>query len=255
MSFPALYLLHTRPDPRRLASWAARHGLLPTTQGDLGYALHGLLRAAFGDAAPQPFFYDNAERGLLAYTRLGPDEMMRNVALADPDAAETLGLCTSANDGGYRLRPFPSKWQVGHMLHFTVRVRPVVRDNKSGKECDAFLAAAKRAPDIVLHRESVYRQWLHDQLAVRENGKREPWQGAIDIVDASLTRFRLLQVLRQTQREESEARNKRAVGGPDAVLSGRLRIIDPLAFSYLLARGVGRHRAFGFGMLLLQPAR
>jgi len=28
---------------------------------------------------------------------------------------------------------------------------------------------------------------------------------------------------------------------------------DPTGFAALLARGVGRHRAFGFGMLLLRP--
>ena len=41
--------------------------------------------------------------------------------------------------------------------------------------------------------------------------------------------------------------------GPDVVMQGRLRVSDPQAFAQLLARGVGRHRAFGFGMLLLRP--
>ena len=41
--------------------------------------------------------------------------------------------------------------------------------------------------------------------------------------------------------------------GPDAVFRGRLRIEDDAGFTELLARGIGRHRAFGFGMLLLAP--
>ncbi|TXT36594.1 MAG: CRISPR-associated protein [Comamonadaceae bacterium] len=69
MSSEPLYLLHTQPDPQRLAAWAARHRLLDK-EGDLGYALHALLHAAFGEQAPQPFRYLDAEQGLLAYTRL-----------------------------------------------------------------------------------------------------------------------------------------------------------------------------------------
>ena len=42
--------------------------------------------------------------------------------------------------------------------------------------------------------------------------------------------------------------------GPDAVLAGVLEVTDGEAFAALLRRGVGRHRAFGFGMLLLRPA-
>jgi CRISPR system Cascade subunit CasE len=38
------------------------------------------------------------------------------------------------------------------------------------------------------------------------------------------------------------------------VFSGLLQVEDAAAFTALLARGIGRHRAFGFGMLLLKPA-
>jgi CRISPR system Cascade subunit CasE len=41
--------------------------------------------------------------------------------------------------------------------------------------------------------------------------------------------------------------------GPDAVMRGNLIVSDPAAFAQLLARGIGRHRAYGFGMLLLRP--
>jgi CRISPR system Cascade subunit CasE len=42
---------------------------------------------------------------------------------------------------------------------------------------------------------------------------------------------------------------------PDATFRGTLRVDDPARFAAAaLARGVGRHRAFGFGMLLLRPA-
>jgi CRISPR system Cascade subunit CasE len=36
-------------------------------------------------------------------------------------------------------------------------------------------------------------------------------------------------------------------------MTGILEVTGGEAFARLLARGVGRHRAFGFGMLLLKP--
>ena len=49
-------------------------------------------------------------------------------------------------------------------------------------------------------------------------------------------------------------RHARYSEGPDAVMRGVLTITDPDAFSSLLASGIGRHRAYGYGMLLLRPA-
>ena len=38
-------------------------------------------------------------------------------------------------------------------------------------------------------------------------------------------------------------------------MQGNLTITEPEKFACLLARGVGRHRAYGYGMLLLRPLR
>lgn len=253
MSDTPLFLLHTCPDPRLLAAWAARHGLLQA-RNDLGYGLHALLRAAFGDDAPQPYRHLDGQQGLLAYTRLDPDAIRQRVSLVDAEVASALGLASTAHHGGYSLRPFPTQWPLGKLLRYEVRVRPIVREGKSGRERDAFLAAADKTEGAPLNRAEIYAHWLRQQLGLRDGATFEPWQGAVDLVDARLDQFRQLDVLRQTQRREAaDARVRRAVGGPDAVLSGVLRVTDPQAFAHLLARGVGRHRAFGFGMLLLKP--
>lgn len=254
----SLFLLHCQPDPRRLIAWAVQHRLLGANSGDpdLGYALHALLHAVFGTAAPQPFIYD--VQGLLAYTPLSPESLAQAVALADIHAADALGLSASAQSPGYRLRGFPTHWQVGQVLGFTVRVRPIEREGKTGSERDAFLGAALAAPDQALSREAVYAAWLAEQLGPRtqEGGsERQPWQGGAELVDAQMTRFALTPVMRRTQAGTGAAERKsRRVIGPDATLSGHLRVQDSAAFAALLARGVGRHRAFGFGMLHLRPA-
>lgn len=246
MSSEPFYLMHTQPDPQRLAAWAARHRLLDK-EGDLGYALHALLRAAFGEHAPQPFRYLDAEQGLLAYTCLDATELAQRVALADPDAAAALGLGQTSRHGGMSVRPFPTQWAVGHALGFEVRVRPIIREGKTGRERDAFLAAIEKAASQELDRSQVYVQWLRDLLAR---------QGGAELIDASMTRYQLLGVTRKSQKcNADDVRHSRLVGGPDAVLAGQLRVTDPQAFAQLLAQGVGRHRAFGFGLLLLRPAR
>jgi CRISPR system Cascade subunit CasE len=71
-----------------------------------------------------------------------------------------------------------------------------------------------------------------------------------------MTGFHPTTLLLRTFRSSDDAagRKKRLVCGPDATFEGRLQIGDPQAFAELVARGVGRYRAFGFGMLLLRPA-
>ena len=91
-------------------------------------------------------------------------------------------------------------------------------------------------------------------MALPDSVQGEPWQGAVELLGLGLVRYQRLDVLRRTQRTEPEvARSSRVVSGPDVVLGGQLRVIRPDAFARLVARGVGRHRAFGYGMLLLHP--
>lgn len=238
-------LLRLQPDPAALAPWATRHGLL-SPDGDFGYALHALLCSAFGDLAPKPFHYLGGRQSLLAYTSADLESLRLNAALATPDVARALGL--DALDA----RPFPNAWKTGQRLGFELRVRPVVR-SKEGGERDAFLHAINPAVDSekeakngsLAERTAVYTDWLVKQLAV---------DGAAEIVDTRMESFKLTRVLRKTGSGENGKRKTASISGPDVVFKGQLLVGNPEAFNRLLARGVGRHRAFGFGMLLLRPA-
>lgn len=255
MNGSSLYLVHTQPDTRLLAAWVARHHARHERQpSDLGDALHGLLRAAFGEAAPQPFRYLDERRGLLAYTALDSDAMRAQVALADGLAARTLGLEATAQHDGYRLRPFPNRWPEGQVLGFEVRVCPTVRT--ANGERNAYQRADEQAADDPAQRELAYVQWLRDRLQVREGVPRESWHGAVELLDdVHLVAYQRQRSVRRTQAVGEMKRERRVIDGPDALLAGHLRVRDSAAFAALLARGVGRHRAFGFGMLLLsRPA-
>lgn len=240
-----LHLMRFQPDPTALATWSSRHGLT-SPDGDLGYALHALLTTTFGDLAPKPLRYLGGNEGLLAYTSADPESLRLNAQLVTPDVARALGL--DAMDS----RPFPDVWKTGQRLGFDVRVRPVVR-TKDGRERDAYLhSLGDRSDDAqkpehftLAERATIYREWLAKQFEIDD---------AAQIEDVRMEAFRLTRVIRKTGGAGKGRRNAQSVSGPDVVFKGQLLVGHSEAFSRLLARGVGRHRAFGFGMLLLRPA-
>ena len=228
---------------KRLHQWAAAREGGQRGDFDEGRALHHLLGEVFGPGALQPFRLLVAPRGehgtLYAYSGHTADAL-RGVAesVAGPSELAALPLA--------RLRSCPrppATWREGLRLGFDLRVRPVVRLLKAiegpegrfgkGAEVDAFLPQALRDGETC-SREDVYLDWLEARL-----------QGTARLERGStrLAAFRRTRVQRGGRRIE----------GPDAVFHGTLNVQDPAGFAQLLARGVGRHRAYGYGMLLLRP--
>lgn len=239
-----LFMLQMQPDMTRLMRWAKDQNVLSReADDDLGYSLHALLAANFGTLAPKPFLLQRdpgRSPKLLAYARHDAVEL-RTQALdfALPEVVAAIGLDTLAS------KPMPERFHAERHLGFTVRVRPTVRTDRDGdrtrtREIDAFLAAVAGTPqDAGVERATVYCEWLTRRLV--EGGCNVP-------VSLNLSSFRLSPVYRRGK----ERRLDKLVG-PDATFSGTLTVTDPDGFAALLARGIGRHCAFGFGMLLLRP--
>ena len=254
-----LHLIRFRIDPIALSAFAARERLL---DDDLGYALHVAMRRTFGGAGPQPVRV--LKTAVLAGRESVPIEVLGYTE--DPDALTAPDVALpdwsddwSAKDPSPSIfpeppasRPMPTKWRAGVRYGFEVQVRPVRRasagvrpargpigaERRAG-ERDAFLSAIDAADGgTVPSREAVYRGWLAERL-----------EAAVELEEASLVRFR-----RTTVRRSAHVKgNTRAVEGPEALMRGRLRVRDAASFDRLLRRGVGRHVAFGYGMLLLRP--
>ena len=238
-----LHLLEIPLILKRLHQWAAARECGRLGEFDEGRALHHLLGEAFGPGALQPFRLLVAPRGaqgtLYAYSEHTADAL-RGVAesVASPAEVNTLPLAQLRSCP----RP-PETWREGQRLGFDLRARPVVRllrpieapEGRFGKgaEVDTFLPQALRDGETC-SREDVYLDWLETRL-----------QGTASLERGStrLAAFRRTRVLRGGRRIE----------GPDAVFHGTLSVQDPAGFAQLLARGVGRHRAYGYGMLLLRP--
>lgn len=253
-------MLKLVPDMRRFVAWAHQHRLVERG-GDLSYAIHAALTNAFGEHAPKPFrLYEQTGGGgefapssvLYGYTAAEAPALLDHArTFADPEVAQAFNLDRLA------VKAMPDAWEPTRRLGFEVRVRPVLRrdhpgDREKARERDVFQVAwedAASSGDIVdpPHRESIYRAWL-DGHVTRSRGAR--------LVSDSvrLVAFQRLRVARRGREARDGHRRLVSCEGPDAILAGVLEVADGPAFTSLLRRGIGRHRAFGFGMLLLRPA-
>jgi len=218
---------------------------LPVRGNDEGYLIHCLLKELFGEDAPKPFALRN-ERGstlsVLAYGNRSHKDLGRSaMAFALPEAFDACDWSRLTS------KPMPAAWMEGQHLGFEVRLCPVVRmgsdgpHHRKGAEVDVFLARCFAAgdPAVLVDRETVYCEWLAERLE----------QGGAQSVRACLRRYHRKRLLRRSQ---GEPRTAETCERPDVVMDGVLEVRDPKRFQGLLRRGIGRHRAFGFGMLLLR---
>lgn len=213
---------------------------------DIDRAMHALLIESFGDLAPKPFRLIASRNGslgvLYGYGEADAAEIKELGAIcADPLQNQAIPL------DGIRSKPMPSVWRPGLRIGFEARIRPVVRLSRGsngdrGGERDSFQIEAMKHPRGAMprSREAVYTDWLTQELNRRGGAQADP-------ESIRMVSFRRLRSQFKSNCRPSE--------GPEAVMRGTLTVADSDAFSSLLARGVGRHRAYGYGMLLLRPAR
>jgi CRISPR system Cascade subunit CasE len=239
-------MIQAELDRARLFEFA-RSRRLPLRDVDLGYLIHCALRGAFGDHAPHPFSFDDGHRRLtvLGYTEHPSDFLLEHGrAFAKP---LEWSIC---RPGGLMTKPMPASFPPGTRLGFATRICPVIRKaaqgerHRKGAEVDVFLDRCWEEEDRgPVDRESVYRDWLKRHL---DNA------GAAKIVSATMIGFHRERVTRSTHRNGDGPRHRQCER-PDVHFRGTLEVGESSSFQAILRRGIGRHRAFGFGMLLLSP--
>lgn len=227
---------------------------------DTGYLVHMQLRQLFGDDAPGVFRIEQSSRQsgggkmlkVLAYSHK-PASVLKEQAdmLADPV------VYAACDWNRFAQKAMPQSFAEGRRLGFELRASPVVRlasartykdkagqdfKIKKGAEVDVFVKVGWEQPDKSLSREQVYGDWLREHFA--------------RVAGAEIDQIRLKAFQRQRflRREHGQSRKGHRVEGPDALFVGELTVKDSAVFGKMLARGIGRHRSFGFGMLLLKAA-
>lgn len=227
-----------------LYEWARQISL---TLDDTGYLVHAALRACFGEDGPQPFVVlpgKGRVLHVLGYGRADADSLLETArAVAKPALYRALSSSSRPIDD----KLMPETWRSGARYGFRVLACPVRRRRDADgrvAERDVFLSEALAKPkDVHVDREHVYCDWLCSEL--------RRYDGAA-MIEAGLKSFRLTQPARKNRKARPAKLDGRR---PEALFEGLLEVMDPAGFGELLARGIGRHRAFGYGMLLLHPAR
>ncbi|MBK7760495.1 MAG: type I-E CRISPR-associated protein Cas5/CasD [Deltaproteobacteria bacterium] len=248
-----LHLVQLRLDlPRLLRS--ARLSRYHEDKLDLGYLVHTFLDSAFGAASVRPFVIPALSPGMegalghtsgvevLGYSERDAEGLTRAAQeLATPEHYNVLTDVLS--------KPMPTTWSEGRALRVGLRVCPTTRrrhprprPRRSSPTPSWPRCPAPTTKDVPLSRGQVHTDWL--RASPRPRGRR-------GLVAARLEGFRLVRLLRRTQGEE---RSHKLPQLPEAWFDLDLEVRDSAAFIELLRRGVGRHRAFGFGMIVLRRA-
>ena len=209
--------------------------LQPSALDDESLILKTILWEGFSGAALRPWAI-HAQKGpmitIVGYAQIDAEQLNKRRALALPSAqtaiseAIAVGLPSLSSSERYR---------------FSICMVPTIKITKSeGRrygERDAFLVKADAAgKDAGLKRDDVYRDYLAERLT-----------GAT--VEASrLVQFRLRRFMRP--KKDGSVSGKMM---PEAVIEGQLRVGDPAKLIEVIGAGIGRQRAYGCGMLRLQP--
>jgi CRISPR system Cascade subunit CasE len=229
-----LHLIRLPLHPPRLIRFAFAHGIRQEDE-TLGYTLHAWLTALFGEAAPKPFRYFERRQEVLAYA---PHDAQTLLAIAEERGS--LAALAALDTENAASKPMPTGWRGGQRLHLEVLTCPVSR--KGEDEKDVYLRALDRQGERAPSRGEVYRQWFARQ-----------WQGVVELEQVELLGMRAR--VRLLRRARHDGNRLLSIERPQALFAAEAVIREPARFAVCLARGIGRHRAFGFGMVLLAPPR
>jgi CRISPR system Cascade subunit CasE len=228
---------------------------------DPAQAVHCLLKESFGpQMAPRPFrvvtHHSDRKHVLYGYAAVGA-ELLRETAESCQDPLMSKALPPESIES----KAMPRTWRSGQTLSASLKTRPVVRletdvnklpENlrkavqegrlKPSSECDLFHWQVKKCREQGLpepSQEEVYQHWLGRRLGKDQAARVMP--GSL-VVESS--------VVRQSRRKKEE----RIFAGTDVELKAVIEVVNPDSFAAIIAQGVGRHRAYGYGMVLLSPA-
>ncbi len=252
------YLVYFPLDLRKFHRWTSNRELIRKGVFDRGYAFHVFLSSTFGKSMLQPFriFAPTQGRTASIYAYSTKDKSsLKEIAdlVATPDCLEVL------NFEDILSKPMRFEFPSGQEIGFDVRIRPVRRlirdlyDSKSqktfskGSEMDVFsVNAIRRYPEGWIEKESVARKQGESRSKVYIDWLIERMGNSvtIDLENCSLRSYERTRLWRG---------DKVGFEGPDAVIQGNLIVNRVEEFATQVRDGIGRHRAYGYGMLLLRP--
>lgn len=236
----AVSIVRMTVDPGALRFYASANRML---DDDGCYALHHAMRRCWGDLAPQPFHavLGGPEPHVVGFVPSG-------TILDAPRDGDAMALAVFP--GAPEIHAMPHAGMVGDELSFRLRVRPSVR---YGREvADAIEARTGRRPPSELDVVAAERLRLGDGAEIDPAAACRTWlerrlEGAAELKGFCLLDRRLQRVVRSSHGRKGLVQ----VPGWTATMSGTLVVTGEEAFARLVATGVGRHAAFGYGMIMV----
>ena len=220
-----VHLISTDIDERYYGRWAERPAYAGT---DPSYRIHCLVRETFGPRRIlRPFRVVNGRgRCLLGYSPMTADEIRERARAKSAGTTRRKALSVET----LRSIELPS-FQTGDRLSFSVLAVPHRRSN-GVREIDAFRLARR---DGCASRQDAYVDWLRD---------RAERSGIVAVETARLVSYDVTPQIRR--RRHSHLPITRAD------ITGTLRIRRPDRLGEFMLAGIGRHRAYGYGMMMIR---
>ena len=226
-----MFMYHLSINREAFVKWSFTRSLITEEICDLNNASHYLLREAFGPKAFKTYrFMGGRDIGdfvsIYAYTELNLDDLCWNFStFAPPDVMQVVNI------DNLSCREVPNSIPRGSEIPFDVKVIPIRRQQETRKEIDVH-THNKMAGMTLIPKES-YFEWMEERLGVG--------------VLLDFERFHIVDSQRRTSLRKGKVISKKEIS-----VSGVMKIIDPDDFQAILKRGIGRHKSYGFGMILLR---
>ena len=236
-TIPPLHLVEASFNQTEFRRWRAQRGI---PEDD--WAFHVLLTELFGQGQNLRPYRTLPSRSLLyGYSRRTAAELQADLDFASPAQH---GIIPPAS---LRSRPLPETWQPGRRLGFEIKLCPLKRayapaapgtrrSKPIERDLYAYKLQRKAQGEIVPPRAIVYGQWLQYRME-KQGGARLEQVALVDYYPLT------------TQRDP----NRSPIALPVATMEGVCTVQDPEKFQELLGQGLGRHLAYGYGMLLIKP--
>lgn len=250
-----IYMIKAAVDPGEFARWMRESAI-----EDADAAAHRLLAESFGpEGSPRPFRIMEHRRNrmlpLYGYCRTSP-ETLRQTALACQDPLQAKALDPVSIEG----KEMPAGWRKGQTFRFELRARPVVRTRKdpgrSGEPARTILkrGLARPGAEYDAHRWEVIKSRLEGRAAKPPETVYAGWlKLMLDKTGAASLNGDQVKLLSLKSNNVRRRPGGPATPGVDVVMGGAITVEQPETFNDLLVKGVGRHIAYGHGMLLLKP--
>lgn len=193
------------------------------------YVVHQVVSDMFGQFNDRPFLYrtDNASgnrRDMLILSRREPER-------GDPSRGRTYGTVRKL-----RTKPFQLDVPEGTRLDFEIRLNAttdLARESKRSKRMDVWEAVWQRDKQTRCTPDEIYTAYLARKLC------------EVALVDCARVTARGLERVRRKLSHSS------AITYVAVNLIGTLTVLDAVQLREVMARGIGRSKGFGCGLLCL----